>query len=138
MTRTMLGFMMAPVLGLLAMVVPVLLWPPARHYEAPLFPLLRSAVENIGLPQLILLFASGLALGFVSSSRARYLGAAAIAFLPLATLAEMIKDPTSHNLFPLEFATYAFYGFLVACGVFAVHRVRGLETPSAMTSESVI
>src|SRR6185295_1723993 len=112
--RNIVAFVMAPVLGLVAMVAPVLLWPPARHYDAPLFPLIRDAVEGVGLPQLLLLFAAGVVLGLVSTSRAWLLGIAAISALPLVAVAEMIQDPTSHNLFPIEFATYAFYGFLVA------------------------
>jgi hypothetical protein len=130
MKRKALGFVVAPVLGVLAMLVPVFLWPPTTHYDAPLFPLLRDAVEGIGLTQLVLLFAVGVVLGLVSTSRALLLGAAAISALPVAAFAEMIKDPGSHNLFPFEFAFYAFYGFVVACGAFAIHRLRASPTPS--------
>ena len=125
-SRKVLSFLVAPVLGFLAMVVPVLLWPPARHHEAPLFPLIRDAVEGIGLTQHLLLFAAGLLLGILSPSRAWLLGAAAISFLPLAAVAEMFKDPTSHNLFPVEFVIYAFYGLIVACGAFTIHRLQHL------------
>jgi hypothetical protein len=128
---------MAPVLGLLAMVIPVLVWPPAKHHDAPLFPLIRDAVEGFGLPQLLLLPAAGVVLGLVSASRAWLLGAAAIALLPLAAVAEMIKDPSSHNLFPIEFAFYAFYGLLVSGGVFAIRRVRRLRTASGKESAGV-
>lgn len=44
----------APALGLGAMVAPVLVWPPANPYPAPLFPLLRNAQEYLGLAQLAL------------------------------------------------------------------------------------
>jgi hypothetical protein len=138
MTQKVLGFLIAPVLGLLAMVIPVLVWPPARHFDAPLFPLIRDAVEGIGLPQLLLLFTAGVLLGLVSASRAWLLGLAAISVLPLAALAEMIKDPTSHNLFPFEFAFYGFYGVLVACGVFAIHWVQRWWTPSGKASQGVV
>jgi hypothetical protein len=140
MTRKVLGFVVAPVLGLLAMVVPVLLWPPAaKHYgDAPLFPLIRNAVEGIGLAQLVLLFVAGVVLGLVSRSPAWLLGAAAISPLPIAALAEMIKDPTSHNLFPIEFAFYAVYGLFVAFGAFASHRLRRSWTPSGKASEGVV
>ena len=136
MTRKVIGFVVAPVLGLLAMIVPVLLWPPAKPHDAPLFPLVRDAVEGIGLPQLVLLFVAGVVLGFVSDSRAWLLGAAAIAALPTATVAEIIKDSTSHNLFPFEFAYYAFFALVVACGVFAMHRVRGVRSSSSKASQS--
>jgi hypothetical protein len=137
MTRKALGFLLAPVLGLLALVAPVLLWAPARHHDAPLFPLIRDAVEGLGLFQCVLLFAAGILLGLISASRAWLLGAAAISVLPLAALAEMIKDPTSHNLLPFELASYAFCGVLVACGVFAIHRVQRQRTPSGKASDVV-
>src|SRR4030095_595591 len=110
MIRKALGFLIAPVLGLGAMLLPVLIWPPARHYDAPFFPLLRDAVESVGLPQLLLLCAAGLILGLVSTSRAWRLSAAAVMPLPLVALAELIQDPTSPNLLPIEFIFYALYG----------------------------
>lgn len=140
MTRKNFGFVVAPLLGLLAMVLPVLLWPPApTHYgAAPLFPLIQKAVKGIGLAQVVLLFVAGVLLGFVSRSRAWLLGAAAISPLPIAALAEMIKDPTSHNLFPIEFAFYAVYGLFVAIGAFASHRLHRSWGPSGKTSEGVV
>ncbi len=119
------------------MVLPVWLWPPARPYDAPLFPLLRNAVEGAGVLQLVLLIAAGVVLGVVSASRAWLLGAAAVVALPLAAVAEMVTDPTSHNLFPIEFAVYAFYGLLVVCGAVAVRRLRRARTLSGKASGGV-
>ena len=116
MNRKSVGLLIAPVLGLLSLLVPILIQPPARHRDAPLFPLLSDAVEGVGWPALLLLFTSGCLLGAFSTTRAMVLGAAAIAPLPIATVLEMIKDPTSHNLFPLEFVMYAFYGLIVVAG----------------------
>ena len=135
--RNIVGFVMAPALGLAAMLGPVLVSPPAKHYDAPLFPVVRDAVEGVGVPQLILLFAAGVALGVVSTSRAWLLGLAAIAALPIVTVLELIKDPASHNLFPLEFATYAFYGIVVMCGVLAIRRVRRPQLLSKNSPQGV-
>ena len=121
MMRKRLWLLVAPVLGLAAMVLPVLISPPAHWYESPLFPIIRNAQKHLGLWQLVLLFAVGLVLGFGSPGRALLLGAAAIVLLPLAACAEMVVDSTSHKLFPFEFMFYAFYGLIVALGAFIAH-----------------
>ena len=114
----------AAIFDLLAMILPVLLFPPVHWYDAPLFPVIRNAVEHVGRGQLVLLFTVGMALGFLSRMRPAILGGVAISLLPLAAIAEMVVDSTSHNLFPLEFMVYAFYGGIVAIGVFIARRIR--------------
>jgi hypothetical protein len=115
---------LAPAIGLAAMLMPLLIWPPARHYRAPLFPILREAIESMEVPQLLFFVAAGALLGLASKSRAWLLAAAAVSVLPLVALAEMVVDPTSHNLIPLEFMFYAFYGFLVWLGIVGIRRAR--------------
>lgn len=112
--RVALGI--APLLGLGAILMPTVVAPPARLYESPLFPLLRTAVEGMGLGQVLLLLAAGAVLGRISRTPVWGLGFAAIIFLPLAAVLEMVADPTSHNLFPIEFIVYAFCGAIVAGG----------------------
>jgi hypothetical protein len=114
----------ASIFGLLAMILPVLIFPPAYWYDAPLFPVVRNAVEHVGREQLVLLFAVGIVLGFLSKIRPLVLGGASISLLPLTAIAEMAVDPTSHNLFPLEFMVYGFYGCIVAIGVLIAQRIR--------------
>jgi hypothetical protein len=122
MRRTWLWTLVAPVLGLMAMISPVLMRRPARWYESPLFPVIRNAQEHLGVWQLVLFFLVGLVLGVVSQTRALVLGALAVVALPLAAFAEMVADPTSHNLWPFEFMFYAFYGVIVAAGAALAHR----------------
>jgi len=112
----------APLLGVAAMILPVIVRPPARWYDSPLFPVLRTAVERVGPWQVALLFLTGVALGATSSRRPLVLGLAAVLLLPAAAIAEMFADQTSHNLWPFEFAIYALYGCVVAAGVAVVHR----------------
>jgi hypothetical protein len=88
----------ASIFGLLAMILPVLLFPPKYWYDAPLFPVIRNAVEHVGRVQLVLLFVAGMTLGFLSKLRPIVLGGAAISLLPLAAIAEMAVDSKSHNL----------------------------------------
>jgi hypothetical protein len=121
--RKWMALLVAPILGLLAMILPVLIRRPAVWYDAPMFPVLRNAQEHVGAWQLVLFFVAGLALGFLFSSRALLLGAAAVILLPLAAVAEMLVDPASHNLFPFEFLIYAAYGAIVATGSALAHRM---------------
>jgi hypothetical protein len=113
----------APVLGLVAMVLPALLWPPERSYDAPLFPALRNAQEHVGIKQLVLFFVAGLVLGRIDDRRPWFLGLIAVSLLPLAAIAEMVVDPTSHNLWPFEFAFYAAYGAVIASGIVVSRRL---------------
>lgn len=43
-------------------------------------------------------------------------GISMLALLPVAAVAEMMADPTSHNLWPLEFAMYAVISLAPAAG----------------------
>jgi hypothetical protein len=121
--RNRLGLLVAPVLGLTAMILPVLLRRPARWYDAPLFPVIRNAQEHLGIWQLVFFVGVGIVLGLAFPNRAAALGGAAIVALPLAAIAEMVVDPTSHNLWPFEFLFDAFYGALVAVGVVVARRL---------------
>lgn len=113
----------APGLGLAAMVTPVLVWPPASPYDAPLFPVLRNAQEYLGLGQLALFFVSGLVLGAIDNRHPWLVGLTAVGFLPVAALLEVRVDPSSHTLLPLEVLFYGAYGLLVGAGVFTSRRV---------------
>ena len=115
---------LAPALGLGAMVVPVLVWPPVDPYPAPLFPLLRNAQEYLGLGQLALFFLVGIALGRFNSRHPWCLGITAVSTLPVAAVTEVWVDPTSHTLLPLELIFYAVYGLIVTAGILTSRRSR--------------
>ncbi len=99
----------AVVLGFVAVCAPVFARP--ARMPSPCFPLVRTAVENLGWLAVGLLLASGLLLGAVFCRRAPgwrplWLGALSMASFPALALIEMVADPTSHNLCPCEFAMY--------------------------------
>lgn len=96
------------VLGLACVLAPVVITPPARLRPAPLFPLLREAVEGIGWVPIAALAALGLLGGLFTRLPTFLIAPASIAGLPAAAILEMLVDPTSHNMFPLEFAVYFF------------------------------
>jgi hypothetical protein len=124
-------WLIAPVLGLCAMVVPVLVWPPANPYSAPLSPLLRNAQESLGPGQLVLFFIAGVVLGRFNHHYPWPLGFTAVSVLPIVAVAEVRVDPTSHTLLPLELIFYAAYGALVAAGVIAARRMSEKRHPGA-------
>ena len=59
------------------------------------------------------LFSSGVILGVLFRNRSNPLCAAAtVLWLPVVSIADMLVDPTSHNLFPIEFALYALFAIV--------------------------
>lgn len=94
---------LAATLGVVAIVVGGIGTVP---YEAPLFPAIRRGVEGLNAMTLLLLGDFGFALGRFSKTNPLALGLAMVAPLPLAASLEMRADPTSHNLWPIEFALY--------------------------------
>lgn len=118
---------LAPFLGFLAMLLPALLRQPSRQAMESVHALVRTAVKHVGPWNFVLLLLVGAFLGAISSWRTLVLGAAAMLLFPALAVTEMISDSTSHNLWPLEFLMYAFYGCVVAAGAVLLRRVGGRE-----------
>lgn len=96
-----------------------------RIYEAPLFPVLRTAWENLAfLPTMLLLFILGMGLGAALPKSWRSVGISPVLLLPVAAILEMFADPTSHNLWPIEFVFYGFVGLAPLVGALAGSLVR--------------
>ncbi len=96
--------------GFVAVVVPPYILKSSGFilYEAPLFPIVRSAIENLRLvPTVILLFATGAFLGFAYSKKCIALSFATMLFFPIYVVVEILADPTSHGLWPFEIVMYA-------------------------------
>jgi hypothetical protein len=51
-------------------------------------------------------------------------GMSMLALLPVAAVAKMMVDPKSHNLWPVEFATYAVISLAPAVGAAAARKRR--------------
>jgi hypothetical protein len=91
-------------LGLACVLLPVLTQ--ASLMPAPLFPLLRTSIEQMTWAPIALLAALGLLAGLLTRLWPLFIALASVATLPIATIAELIADPTSHNLFPFEWMMY--------------------------------
>jgi hypothetical protein len=92
---------------------------------APLFPLARTAWEKLAfVPTLIALGLTGAVLGFLQPKYWWVVGMATMALMPIAAILEMFKDPTSHNLWPLEFILYGMVNTPSLLASFAGSQVR--------------
>ncbi len=77
------------------------------EYSSPLFPLLRSAWEKMQpLPTLSLLFVVGGILGFLRPKNWFLLGLSTALLFPVAAILEILKESSSHNIWPIEFVSY--------------------------------
>ena len=76
-------------------------------YEASLFTFIQTAIENLSiLPTTSLLILSGGFVGYLKPENWRLLGFSTIVLFPIASIFEMFLNPTTHNLWPLEFLVY--------------------------------
>lgn len=79
-------------------------------YSSPLFPLLRNAWEDLQpILTVILLLGVGITFGFLWPRYWLVLGASTMLLFPLAATLEMVVDPGSHNLWPVEFMLYGVF-----------------------------
>jgi hypothetical protein len=76
--------------------------------DAPLFPLIRTAVESLSWAAPAALLVLGVIAGALTRWHPVAIGAASVAVFPVVAIAEIVKDPTSHNLIPFEMVMYAF------------------------------
>ncbi|MDI6810019.1 MAG: hypothetical protein QME66_13825 [Candidatus Eisenbacteria bacterium] len=108
---TAILFLAAAIGGVLCVVLPAFLSGITRSYDAPLFAVLRTSVENLRfLPTAISLFVLGVGLGLLNPNHWLVLAVGTVAVFPVAAILEMMVDPSSHNLWPIEFLVYAVLG----------------------------
>jgi hypothetical protein len=78
--------------------------------------ILDSYDPMTGLIALFLLLAIGFVSGFLGQRFMVLKGLLIISPLPMIAVYEMCIDPTSHNLWPLEFIFYGIYGLFASIG----------------------
>jgi hypothetical protein len=86
-----------PVIGLAGVRGPVMFFGTANQdpFDGPFL-----------LITLLVLVVAGVLAGVLARGRPLLGGLASVALLPVATFVEVLIDPTSHNLWPLEFVMY--------------------------------
>ncbi len=122
-----LKWLLIPVLGYIAFVLPVLISPPAHHNNAVLFQTYTDASYTLGWSNGLFLLLLGVGLGFFVTERTGLTGCLSVILLPILAVIEMIKDGTSHNLWPFEFVGYAFMAGIVVIGSLTGQRLRSLR-----------
>ncbi len=115
--RAILELAVAALLGWCVLVLPVLLDPATRHYQAAVLPFMQDAVEGVKLYSLALLFLLGLFFGVLGKAPAWAVGCAAVASFPAWSAIDMAMGG-DHNLFPIEWLIYGFYGALAIGGAY--------------------
>ena len=123
-TGAITKWLLIAIAGYVVFIVPVLVAPLPSHMGSVLFQTYSDAVYSAGWANFVLLFILGVGLGQFVSKRSGATGCASVVLLPILAIIEMVKDPTSHNLFPFEFITYAFFGGIVLIGSLVGVRLR--------------
>jgi len=108
-------------LGLLSVTIPTIMFVPKKYYDSFGFWLIQTGIESFSIYNVLCLAISGMLIGVIHPKSAWIYGAATILPFPIYAIAEMIKNPSSHNLFPFEFV---FYSIMALPGMF------GAETSS--------
>ncbi|HKC03685.1 MAG TPA: hypothetical protein VKC17_10325 [Sphingomicrobium sp.] len=115
--RTAAIYSVAPLIGVASYVAPLLASDVVTGNESWL-ELYAISVEKASGPTFFLLFVAGLLAGGADAAvRALRFGVLTIALLPVAAVIQMAGDPTSHNLWPIEFVIYLVVSLVPACGV---------------------
>lgn len=103
-------YLLTSVLGVVSIVLPTFFHAGLKHYESPVFTLIRIGIEGISMWSFAFLFSTGFVMRSFTKLPGWKIGLATMALFPIIALIElMIFDSTSHNLLPIEFILYAIY-----------------------------
>ena len=108
--------LLGAIVGFVLIVLPR--WLAGAHTES-VFTLVRNNVEGLSGWHLLLLFIAGLVCGLaLRPPYSVYSSVCLVGSLPVIAIAEMLKDPTSHNMWPFEFMMYGLLCFVPVAGTF--------------------
>lgn len=106
--RNITVIFIASVLGIFSIIIPIFINEGVKHYDSPLFPILRTGIEGFSSYSLLFLFISGFIVKLYSKMNFAIIGLSIMLAFPTASIIEMFYDSTSHNMFPFEFIFYLF------------------------------
>lgn len=134
-TPPLTAYAALPVVGMLAVTLPVLVNPGAyRWYDSRLFPIVNTAVEGLAGTAIFLLFLAGAVVGATVRGIRTWLASLAfISLLPAFAFAEMAVDSSSHNLIPFELLIYLMLALVPAAGI-GVGKLAATPSPSSSSS----
>lgn len=111
-------------MGLISIIAPVFILS-RKHYDSPLFPWVRTGIEGMSSLSALLLFLSGLALGYKFPKHPFLVGICTMAAFPLLAFIEMLADSKSHHLFPIEFFICGLISLIAVVGAYIGRSVYG-------------
>ncbi len=100
-----------------AVVVAVAQASPKHHtYTTGYLPWMRTAAEDFSRYSFLGLAVVGLFAGFIRPQKWALWGFATMVLFPLWAIVEITLDPTSHNLWPIEFVCYGVESLAAVAG----------------------
>jgi hypothetical protein len=123
--KNWLLYLLTAVLGVLSIILPVFFHAGLKHFESPVFTLIRIGIEGISMWSFAFLFSTGFVMRSFTKLPGWKLGLATMALFPVIAIIELtIFDSTSHNLLPIEFILYAIY---TAPGIVGAYIGQGVQ-----------
>jgi|TARA_B110000240_G_C13207835_1_gene329071 hypothetical protein len=123
-TKRIISIVTIAILGMSSIVLPVFFLDDLKHYDSPLFPLIRTGIEGISMYSLGFLIFSGFIVKLFSDVPSWKIGLMSMILFPLAAICEMIADSSSHNMFPIEFIFYGFYTIPAIIGAYTSQLIK--------------
>ena len=123
-TKGIISIVTISILGMISIVLPVFFLDDLKHYDSPLFPLIRTGIEGISMYSLGFLIFSGFIVKLFSDVPSWKIGLMSMILFPLAAICEMIADSSSHNMFPIEFIFYGFYTIPAIIGAYTSQLIK--------------
>ncbi len=122
--RYLIGLPTASGLGLASVFLAVVILEIPPNPQGGLFPFIFAEFSWLTL---ILLFASGIMLGLIFCNHPLHplvFGFATMTALPALAILEVVQDPFTHNLLPIEFVFYGFVSLFAVGGAYAGYALR--------------
>jgi hypothetical protein len=126
-TKKILSLLLISVFGIVSVILPVLFLPDLDRIESPLFPMLGTGLKSISVWSFGFLFLSGLIGRLVINLPGWKIGLLTIVLFPLASICEIMVDPTSHNLLPVELFLYASYSIPAMLGAYVIQGIESFD-----------
>jgi hypothetical protein len=106
--KFLIVFAIGAALGIISVIIPPIWIVNVKAYESPLFPMLATGIEGMSGWSYLFLLLSGMILGAIYPKHELLWGISTMSLFPILAFMEMMKDPYSHNIWPIEFVIYGF------------------------------
>lgn len=117
-------YFLASILGVISIVLPTFFLTDLKHYDSPLFPLIRTGIEGISIWSFGILLLSGFGVKLLSNLSGWKIGLTTMAIFPIMAISEIFVDSSSHSMFPIEFIFYAAYTVPAIIGAYIAQGIQ--------------